>query len=89
MELKVITKRTSKHRSTTFKVNNHSEHKRVKSRMLINFKRLKDNTLDYSYKISNKNELVIVYRNSYFFKLGCKSRFWQSNYMKSQFNGHL
>ena len=53
-QLKAIRKSTSRHRSPAFIVNNHSEQKRGKSRMIINYKRLNDNTLDNSYKIPNK-----------------------------------
>ena len=52
--------------------------KRVKSRMIINYKRLNDNTLDNSYKVPNKDELLNYIRNTiYFSKLNCKSGFWQ------------
>ena len=58
LELKVIRKSTSRHRSLAFIVNNHSEQNRGKTRMVIDYKRLNDNTLDNSYKIPNKDELV-------------------------------
>ena len=54
LQLKVIRRSTSRHKSPAFIVNNHSEQKRGKSRMIINYKRLNDN----SYKIPNKEELV-------------------------------
>ena len=76
LELKVIRSNTSRHRSPTFIVNNHSEQKRGKSRMSINYKRLNDNTLDNSYKIPNKDELVNCIQNAkYFSKFDCKSEF--------------
>ena len=52
--------------------------KRVKSRMVINYKRLNDNTLYNSYKTPNRDELFNYIRNTrYFSKLNCKSGFWQ------------
>ena len=38
LKLKVIRNSTSRHRSTTFIVNNHSEQNRGKSSMVINYK---------------------------------------------------
>ena len=76
LELKVIRSSTNRHRSPAFIVNNHSEQKRGKSRMSINYKRLNDNTLDNSYKIPNKDELVNCIQNAkYFSKFDCKSEF--------------
>ena len=48
----------SPHRSAAFLVRNHSEEKRGKARMVINYKRLNDNTYDDAYKISNKDFLI-------------------------------
>ena len=78
LELKVTRNSTSRHRSPAFIVNIHSEQKQGKSIMVINYKRLNDNTLDNSYKIPNKDELVNCIQNAkYFSKFDCKSRFWQ------------
>ena len=67
LQLKVIRKSTSRHRSPAFIVNNHSEQKRGKSRTVINYKRLNDNTLNNSYKIPNKEELVNCIQNANYF----------------------
>ena len=48
----------SPHRSAAFLVRNHSEEKRGKARMVINYKRLNDNTYDDAYKIPNKDSLM-------------------------------
>ena len=78
LEIIVIRNNTSRHRSSIFIVNNHSEQKRGKNRMVINYKRLNDNTLDNSYKVPNKDELVNCIPNTkYFSKFDCKSGFWQ------------
>ena len=46
------------HRSSTFLVRNHNEEKRGKARVVINYKRLNDNTYDDAYKIPNKDSLI-------------------------------
>lgn len=56
--LKVIQKCNNRHRNSTFIVNDHSEQKRGKNRIVINYKWLNDNTYDNSYKIPNKDELI-------------------------------
>ena len=48
----------SPHKSSTFLVRNHKEEKRGKARMVINYKRLNDNTYDDAYKIPNKDSLI-------------------------------
>ena len=46
--------------------------------MVINYKRLNDNTYDDAYKISNKDSLINYIQGCrYFSQLYCKSRFWQ------------
>ena len=46
--------------------------------MVIKYKRLNDHTLDNSYKIPNKDELVNCIQNArYFSNFDCKSSFWQ------------
>ena len=78
LELKVIRDSTSRHTSPAFIINNHSEQKRGKSRLVINYKRLNDNTLDNRYKIPNKDELLKCIQNAkYFSKFDCESSFWQ------------
>ena len=56
----------------------HSEQKRGKSRMIINYKRLNDNTKDDGYDIPTKEYLLEKIKNfTIFSKFDCKSRFWQ------------
>ena len=58
LELGVIKRSISKHRSAAFTVRNHNEIVRGKARMIINYKRLKDNIKTDGYKLSNKIELI-------------------------------
>ena len=68
----------SPHRSAAFLVRNHSKEKRGKARMVINYKRLNDNTFDDAYKIPNKDSLInSIQECRYFSQLDCKSGFWQ------------
>ena len=61
-----------------FLVNKHSEQKKGKSRMVINYKRLNDNTEDDGYDIHTKEYLLIKIKNcNIFIKFDCKSGFWQ------------
>ena len=48
----------SPHRSLAFLVRNHNKEKRGKAMMVINYKRLNDNTYDDAYKFSNKDSLI-------------------------------
>lgn len=50
LELKTIRSIASRYRSLAFTINNHNEQEREENRMVINYKRLNDNTLDNSYK---------------------------------------
>ena len=46
--------------------------------MVINYKRLNDNTYDDAYIIPNKDSLInSIQECRYFFQLDCKSGFWQ------------
>jgi hypothetical protein len=58
LKLKAIRESRSPHRSVAFIVRNHSEIVRGKSRMVINYKRLNDNTVDDAYNIPNKQEWI-------------------------------
>ena len=58
LRLKVIRKSTSRHRSPAFIVNKRSEQVRGKSRMVIDYRRLNDNTIDDGYDIPDKSELI-------------------------------
>jgi hypothetical protein len=67
LKLKAIRESRSPHRSASFIVQNHSEIVRGKSRMVINYKRLNDNTVDDAYNISNKQEWINRIQGSKYF----------------------
>src|SRR6266536_1076751 len=78
LKLKAIRESRSPHRSAAFIVRNHAEEVRGKSRMVINFKRLNDNTVDDAYNIPNKQEWINRIQGSkYFSKFDLKAGFWQ------------
>lgn len=54
LKLGAIRESRSPHRSAAFIVRNHAEEVRGKSRMVINYKRLNDNTIEDAYNIPNK-----------------------------------
>ena len=54
LKLEVIRRLDLLHRSTTFLVNKHNKQRRGKTRMVINYKRLNDNTEDDGYDIPIK-----------------------------------
>jgi len=64
--------------SPAFKVRNHAKEKRRKVRMVINYKKLNDNTVFDGYYIPNKTVLFNrIQRASWFSKMDCKSGYWQ------------
>jgi hypothetical protein len=78
LKLKAIRESRSLHRSATFIVRNHSEIVRGKSRMVINYKRLNDNTVDDAYNIPNKQEWINRIQGSkYFSNFDLKEGFWK------------
>ena len=78
LKLGVIRRSESPYRLAAFLVNKQSEQKRGKSRMVINYKRLYDNTEDDVYDISTKEYSLGKIKNcNIFSKFDCKSRFWQ------------
>ena len=69
-------KSTSRHKSPAFIVNKHSEQVRGKSRMVIDYHRLNDNTIDDVYDIPDKTELInSIQESKIFSKFDCKSGF--------------
>jgi hypothetical protein len=58
LKLRAIRESRSPHRSAVFIVTNHAEITRGKSIMVINYKRLNDNTIDNGYNIPNKQEWI-------------------------------
>jgi len=68
----------SPHKSLAFMVKNHAEEKRGKARMVINYKRLNNNTIFDGYYISNKTVVFNKIQGvSWFLKMNCKIRYWQ------------
>jgi hypothetical protein len=77
LKLGAIRESRSPHRLASFIVRNHAEIVREKSRMVINYKRLNDNTIDDAYNIPNKQEWINRIQGSkYFLKFDLKARFW-------------
>nr|AAP53052.1 retrotransposon protein, putative, Ty3-gypsy subclass [Oryza sativa Japonica Group] len=78
LKLGAIRESRSPHRSAAFIVRNHVEEVRGKSRMIINYKRLNDNTIEDAYNIPNKQEWINRIQGSkYFSKFDLKAGFWQ------------
>lgn len=78
LDLKVIRRSDAPHRSPAFIVRKHSEIVRGKSRMVINYRRLNDNTEEDSYTLQNKDMLLNKIQHSKIYsKFDCKSGFWQ------------
>ena len=78
LKLGAIRDSRSPHRSASFIVRNHAEIARGKSRMVINYKRLNDNTIDDAYNIPNKQEWINRIQGSkYFSNFDLKVGFWQ------------
>ena len=67
LKLGVIRISKSPHRLTTFLVNKHSEQKRGKSIMVINYKRLNDNIEDDGYDILTKARFLFIFSHLLFF----------------------
>jgi hypothetical protein len=76
--LKIIKPSNSKHKSAAMIVRNHAELVRGESRIVFNYKRLNDNTIDDSYKIPDKDMLINKIQGANIFsKFDLKSGFWQ------------
>ncbi|KAJ9544475.1 hypothetical protein OSB04_024182 [Centaurea solstitialis] len=78
LKLGVIRKSDSPHRSAAFIVRNHYQIVRGKSQMVINYKRVNDNTVDDAYNIPHKTVLINQIQNCKIFsKFDLKCGFWQ------------
>jgi hypothetical protein len=78
LDKNLIEETNSPHSSSAFIVRNHSEIKRGKARMVINYKRLNEQLEFDGYFIPRKDVLVNQTKGSKIFsKFDCKSRFWQ------------
>ena len=74
----------SPHSSPAFMVNNHSEQKRGKPRMVINYKRLNEVTVFDGYFLPNKEVLINkTLSKKWFSKFDCKYGFYQIKLMES------
>lgn len=68
----------SVHSNPAFMVRNHSEQKRRKVRMIINYKSLNEYIKFDGYFIHRKDVLINLVKDANFFsKLDCKSGYWQ------------
>ena len=75
---KLIRPSHSPHSSPAFLVRKHAEIARGKARMVINYKKLNENTIFDGYFLPHKESLINWTRNKKIFsKFDCKSGFWQ------------
>ena len=78
MQMNLIRESKSPYSSPAFMVRKHSEIKRGKARMVINYKEVNKNTKFDEYYIPNKEILINMARGkNYCSKFDCKSGFWQ------------
>ena len=76
MQMNLIRESKSPHSRSAFMVRKHSEIKRRKARMMINYKEVNKNTKFDGYYIPNKEILIhLARRKNYYSKFDCKSRF--------------
>jgi len=77
LEKRLIQNNKSPHTSPAFMVRNHAEEKRRKARMVINYKKLNDNTIFDGYYIPNKTILFNrIQRASWFSKIDIGKLKW-------------
>ena len=78
IQLNMIRESKSPHISPAFMVRKHSEIKRGKAIIVINYKEVNKNTKFDGYYIPNKEILINLAREkNYYSKFDCKSGFWQ------------
>lgn len=78
LDNKLIRPSHSPHSSPAFLVRKHAEITRGKARMVINYKKLNENTVFDGYFLPHKESLINWTRNKKVFsKFDCKSGFWQ------------
>ena len=76
MQLNLIRESKSPYNSHAFMVRKHSEIKKGKTRMVINYKKVNKNTKFDGYYIPNKEILINLTRGkNYYSKFDCKSGF--------------
>ena len=77
MQINIIRESKSPHGSPAFMVRKHSEIKKEKARIVINYKEVNKNTKFDGYYIPNKEILINLARGkNYYNKFDCKSGFW-------------
>ena len=77
-KLNLIRPSKSPHSSPTFMVRNRNEINRNKARMIVNYKKLNDNTIFDGYFLPNKETLIDKTRNcKWHSKFDCKSGFYK------------
>ena len=78
MQMNLIRESKSPHSNPTFMIRKHSEIKRGKARMVINYKEVNKNSKFDAYYIPNKDILINLGRGkNYYSKFDCKSGFGQ------------
>ena len=78
IQMNLIRESKSLHSSLAFMVIKHSEIKKGKVRLVINYKEVNKNTKFDGYYITNKEILInLARRKNYYSKFHCKSGFWQ------------
>ena len=76
LKLGIVRESKSRHNSLAFYVQNESERKRGKRRMVIDYRNLNKNCEFDSYKIPDKNNLInLTEDKTIFSKFDCKSGF--------------
>ena len=78
MQMKLIRESKSPHTSPAFMVRKHSEIRRGKARMVINYKEMNKNTkIDGHYILNKEISINLIRGKNYYSKFDCKSGFWQ------------
>jgi hypothetical protein len=78
LHLRIIKPSKSAHMSAAFLVENEAERRRVKKRMVVNYKAINTATIGDTHNLPNKEELLTLIRGKKIFSgFDCKSGFWQ------------
>nr|GFD05472.1 retrotransposon protein, putative, Ty3-gypsy subclass [Tanacetum cinerariifolium] len=78
LEIKLIIQSKSPHMSPAFLVENEAGKRRGKKRMVVNYKKINEATIEDSHNLPNMQELLTLLRGkSIFSSFDCKSGFWQ------------
>lgn len=75
--MKIIIPSKSPHRASAFLVEKHSEQKRQKKRMVVNYRAMNDATIKDGYNLPNIEEILsLISGKKMFSSFDCKSGFW-------------